>query len=455
MISKVIAGIFIASPMQRASLAALRWVHPVLILLVGALTGNFGLNGIFILSLIIWWVDKGKTVKALLREREDGAGSFLGGYKVFDWVKLQANGARYKQKTDVFITENCVSRSNGEDLPWAKLVEVRELATSEWRLTFHVDSDKRFNDLANKSGLMARQIFGSQNPLSVTQPQSGVVFAETNDHDFLADPVSTDIFVLSEPEPTGNKCLALMGNGQPLLTGIAHTLVVGSTGSGKGSVLWAYIRSLLPAAQAGECIFYGIDPKQTELKGTEPLFKSLSFSPEKTADVLEEILEIMRERQVSGGRSFKVSNQNPLIFVAVDEFAAMTLGAEKSVKNRIDTAFFALMTQGRSAGIAILAMAQQPQKEVLGNIRNQFVMRVGLRLENATETTMVFGEGSVDIGVACHRIPAATAANNYATAGLGWAQHETGQLVKARFPYTSDAEIDQILLEAKVWNVHP
>lgn len=453
MIGNFVVGILA----QRRFFAVLRWVHPGIILMTGSLTGHMGnLAGLFIISAIIWYFDKGKILRARFFQSGSGNPSlnFQSGQRFFNWAKLQANAAIIKQKTSDFIDENCTSKINGESIPWAKLVEVRELVTDEWRLTFHINSDTNVKDFSNKAGLISRRIFDSSVPVSVTHPQSGVVVVETVAKDFLADPVPSEIFLLSDTEPTGNKCLALMSDGQPLLTGVAHTLVVGATGSGKGSVLWAFIRTLLPAAQEGECVLYGIDPKRTELKGTEALFRKLSFTPEETADLLDELIDLMRVRQESGGRTFRVSRENPLIFVVIDEFAAMSLGADRDTKKRIDNAFFALMTQGRSAGISILAMAQQPQKEVLGNLRSQFVLRVGLRLETSLETAMVFGEGATELGVGCHRIPAATAANDYASAGVGWAQHETGDLVKCRFPYTSDAEIDQILVEAKVWNVY-
>ncbi|MCO1339332.1 hypothetical protein BJH93_10575 [Kocuria polaris] len=249
------------------------------------------------------------------------------------------------------------------------------------------------------------------------------------------------------PEPKSLP-VAVSDTGSVFEAGIAHTLLIGATGSGKGSVIWAFIRQLLPAKDRGLATFAGIDPKRSELKGCESLFDTgLAFTPEETAELLERIVAEMRHRQETGGRHFQVSTAMPWLFVVIDEFAGMASSPDRKTNTRINDAFFAIMTQGRSVGIAVLAAAQMPQKEFIGSLRSQFVMRICLRTETSLETSMVLGEGNAELAAA-HSLPAATASNNYATAGIGWAIHETEGLVKVRFPYTSDDDIEAILQEA-------
>lgn len=417
-----------------------------------------GLMSIWVISCVVWWFDRGKVLKESFGDSSDDSGNLNGfvtrlGGSIRGSVGLHLNAAILKRKIGSFIDENCTYRQDGEVLPWAKLVHLQETLVG-WRLDFHIDSDQRARDFSNRAGLMGRKIFGSDRPTKVVHVRSGVVEVHFSERDILAEKINGEILATVSADPMEAKCVAVSENGFPVTASMAHTLVVGATGSGKGSVLWAYIRALLPSARAGTAVFYGIDPKRTELKGCEALFKQLAFTPEETADILDRILADMRQRQEQGGRKFIVSKSNPLIFLAIDEFAAMTLGADRDTKKRIEASFLLIMSQGRSAGIAVLAMAQQPQKEVLGNIRAHFVLRVGLRLETSLETSMVFGEGMADLGVGCHQISAATAANNYESAGIGWALHESDGLVKVRFPYTSDEEIEDILKGAVNWNEH-
>lgn len=459
MIAKFLGSILASGSSQHRLLAGLRWTHPLVVSVFAVGTGNMsGLMGIWVISCAVWWFDRGKVVREWWNNSSGSTDKLTSHVakpesSIRDFVGLHFNAAILKRKVASFIDENCTYRLDGEVLPWAKLVHLQETLVG-WRLDFHIDSDQRTRDFSNRAGLMGRKIFGSDLPVKVVHARSGVIEVHFSERDILAEKISGEILAASGTDPMEAKCVAISETGLPVTASMAHTLVVGATGSGKGSVLWAYIRALLPSARAGTAVFYGIDPKRTELKGCEALFQQLAFTHEETADILDRILAVMRQRQAQGGRKFIVSKSNPLIFLAIDEFAAMTVGADRDTKKRIEASFLLIMSQGRSAGIAVLAMAQQPQKEVLGNIRAHFVLRVGLRLETSLETSMVFGEGMADLGVGCHQISAATAANNYATAGIGWALHESDGLVKVRFPYTSDEEIEDILKGAVNWNEH-
>lgn len=308
----------------------------------------------------------------------------------------------------------------------------------------NVFDDKAFNTFKDRAGELGRKLGATVKPV-LTKP--GIVELRVTTRDLLDEAVPASFWV-DNPGSSRPKVLplAVSETGDVFASGIAHCLVVGSTGSGKGGVIFSWIRALLPAHKAGLVKFCGVDPKNTELKGLEPLFDlGLSFTPDKTALLLSDLVSEMERRQEAGGRRFEVTPDQPWILLVIDEFGAMSLGADRNDQKLIDQALMKLLTQGRSAGIAVLALNQFGTKESIGSIRSQFVLRVALRVENNLETDLVLGSGSAEQGAACADIAPATPGNDYATAGLGWARTDTGDLTRIRFPYTSDSDIQEIL----------
>ena len=84
-------------------------------------------------------------------------------------------------------------------------------------------------------------------------------------------------------------CLAVSGG--------AHTLIAGCTGSGKGSVLWSLLRGLAPGIREGLVDVRGVDPKGgMELTPGEGLFSQLAWRPEDMVELLEEAAWTMAQR---------------------------------------------------------------------------------------------------------------------------------------------------------------
>ena len=92
--------------------------------------------------------------------------------------------------------------------------------------------------------------------------------------------------------------LGLTDTGAVFYAVFSHLLVVGQTGSGKGSVIWAFVmgveRMLVGSGQAGWVRFYGIDPKRAELAGVRYGFERVAFDPEEQLDVLNDLVRVMR-----------------------------------------------------------------------------------------------------------------------------------------------------------------
>jgi S-DNA-T family DNA segregation ATPase FtsK/SpoIIIE len=227
-------------------------------------------------------------------------------------------------------------------------------------------------------------------------------------------------------------------------------LIVGATGSGKGSVLWSIITGLIPFIRAGLVKVWAIDPKGgMELAPGRHLFDRFARGDAKTAAaaggyeaslaaLLEDAVQVMRERQ---DRLFGVtrlhtpSTAEPLLVVLVDELAALTAWVnDRAVKKRIESALGLLLSQGRAVGVVVVGAIQDPRKDVLPQ-RDLFPIRIGLRLNEAEHIDLTLGRAARLRGAACDMIPDTLP-------GVGYVQVDgITEPVRVRFAHHSDADL--------------
>lgn len=202
-----------------------------------------------------------------------------------------------------------------------------------------------------------------------------------------------------------------------------HTLVAGMSGAGKGSLFWSFAFGLAPCVRAGTAQLHGVDLKggMEVLMGAD-LFTSRATNAAEAVGLLERLIEVMRVRtRAYAGRvrSHSPTVKEPLHVVMVDELAALTAYCpERDLQRRAEMAISLLCSQGRAPGFVVFACLQDPRKEVIPT-RGLFTQMVGLRLKDATETSMVLGDAAVSAGALCHRI-------SRATPGMGYVLPEDG-----------------------------
>ncbi|GIF16754.1 FtsK/SpoIIIE domain-containing protein [Actinoplanes teichomyceticus] len=189
-----------------------------------------------------------------------------------------------------------------------------------------------------------------------------------------------------------------------------QVLIVGATGSGKGSVIWSIVRALAGGVGAGVVELWGLDPKGgMELGIGRPLFaRFASRDFAEMAAMLEQAAATAQERaaRLAGRtRQHEPTPDEPLIVLLIDELANLTAYlTERQLKDRIKAALGIVLTQGRAVGVHVVAAIQDPRKEVLP-ARGLFPTRIGLRLSEPAEVDMVLGDGMRDRGALCDRIP--------------------------------------------------
>lgn len=202
--------------------------------------------------------------------------------------------------------------------------------------------------------------------------------------------------------------LGRLSDGAPwrLELGGRHTLVVGRSGAGKGSVLWGIASNLAPAAQAGFVRLWGIDLKGgVEVAVGAGMFSSVAIDEQSALRLLNALHAVIVERQSAmrgRARTFEPSPGDPVHVLLIDELAVLTGYASRDVVNQGTTLLKRILTQGRALGVIVVAFVQDPRKETVG-MRELFTQTIALRLASTSETRMVLGDGNGDVAPA-HRI---------------------------------------------------
>jgi S-DNA-T family DNA segregation ATPase FtsK/SpoIIIE len=227
----------------------------------------------------------------------------------------------------------------------------------------------------------------------------------------------------------------------------AHLLVVGATGSGKGSVIWSLVAALAPGIRDGLVQVWAVDPKGgMELAPGRALFTRFVYGDvdENTlyeldfAHVLEDAVFVMRRRQATlrgVTRQHIPTVVEPLIVVVIDELASLTAYVvDRDAKRRITVALSLLLSQGRAVGVSVVGAVQDPRKDVI-SMRDLFPTRILLRVTEPEHVALTLGQGARDRGARADLIDEATPGVAY----IG--QDGMAEPVRVRFPHVTDHEI--------------
>jgi DNA segregation ATPase FtsK/SpoIIIE, S-DNA-T family len=216
-----------------------------------------------------------------------------------------------------------------------------------------------------------------------------------------------------------------------------HTLTVGCSGAGKGSVFWGIAGGLGPAVAAGIVRLVGIDLKYgIELSVGSGLFTKIATTEADAVETLAALERLMNKRgaAMSGRtREHTPTTSTPLVVLLIDELAGMTAYmSDAALRKEAAASLSRILTKGRALGIVVAAFLQDPRKEVLP-MRGLFTQTIALRLRSRDEVTMVLGDGIADAAPA-HRI-------STDRPGTGYVIAEDGQVTKVRSDFWSDEQI--------------
>lgn len=218
-----------------------------------------------------------------------------------------------------------------------------------------------------------------------------------------------------------------------------HTLVVGCSGSGKGSLLWGVCCGLARLVWSDTVRLYGIDLRGgTEVAIGERLFSSHAYEGESAVELLRELDKIAADRMAvmrGNSRSFQPSPGDPLHVLVIDELASLTAYADADVKKAAGPLLSSILSKGRAVGVLVVAFVQDPRKEAIP-MRGLFTQTVALRLRSPEETTMVLGEGMAALAPAHRILPGQQ--------GTAWLVAEDGSADRVRADYWPDDVIRRL-----------
>lgn len=228
-------------------------------------------------------------------------------------------------------------------------------------------------------------------------------------------------------------------NGAPWRLHVAgrHTLTVGCSGAGKGSVFWGIAGGFGPAVAAGLVHLIGIDLKYgIELSVGARLFTKVATTEADTVKTLAGLEKLMDKRgtQMAGNaREHTPTKSAPLIVLLIDELASVTAYmSDAALRKEAAASLSRILTKGRALGIVVAAFLQDPRKDVLP-MRGLFTQTIALRLRSRDEVAMVLGDGMADAAPA-HRI-------SPETPGTGYVVAADGHVIRVRADYWSDDQI--------------
>jgi len=260
--------------------------------------------------------------------------------------------------------------------------------------------------------------------------------------------------------------IAIDERGETYCLPLHHSLISGLTGSGKSAPLTSIITQLLPFWETGLVKFYGIDPKNSDLKafGATTIFDDFTSDENQAIELIHKVYEILQERIKKSridreakdlNRSLKPSKANPVIMLMIDELLALLL-TFKQIGNAGKKPFMelnAILAKGRSIGVYVVAATQGNDKDLFGQMRGNFGNVIVLRQDSRYFNDLFLGESAVERGFDATAIPLSNAANGYKYAGIGFVKQEAGEPLRVRFPHNTDADI--FALTEPYWREQP
>lgn len=222
----------------------------------------------------------------------------------------------------------------------------------------------------------------------------------------------------------------------------SHTLIIGLTGSGKGSAIASIVAGLCRCHQPWELNF--IDLKRgTEAAYYDAITTRHAFDAEETEALLDDLLKEVRRRadELRGTtRNLEPSERYPLQVLAIDEAAELGIAYGKDEKTRaekITRTLDELLRLGRAWGFCCLAATQDPRVEAF-KLRPRFPQRLCLRVNDESEGRMCLGAHAVELGATPWLLPSDKP-------GSCWGfNSETGEVERFRFLFYTDDEIRQL-----------
>ena len=246
-----------------------------------------------------------------------------------------------------------------------------------------------------------------------------------------------------EKDPVRHVCIGLDLRHKPVMIRSGeHTLVIGLTGSGKGSVMASYVDGLSQLRENDLVQFWGIDLKggvEMAMYGT--LFDlHHAYTLDEAVALLQDLSTECDHRMDSlrgRARELPPTPEHPRIVLLIDEAAELHSKVDRKKNEQATRLLDSILRRGRALGIVVVALSQDPRVESIP-LRARFPQRVALRLNSEEETAMLLGREAIDRGATPWLI-----SSGQQGAGFVWNQN-TGTVSYFRAPWYSDGDLMEL-----------
>lgn len=219
----------------------------------------------------------------------------------------------------------------------------------------------------------------------------------------------------------------------------SHTLIIGLTGSGKGSAIASIVAAICECPEPWELNF--IDLKRgTEAAFYEGLITRKAYTLDDAVELVDSLLDMVNQRADAlhgRTRNLKPSTEYPQQILVIDEAAELASGVDKRTREtsqHLLQSLDELLRIGRSWGFSCIAATQDPRVEAF-KLRPRFPQRLCLRVNDEDEGRMCLGKHAVELGARPWLLPSNLP-------GSCWAASTEGGLPQRfRFRFYTDDEI--------------
>ena len=174
-----------------------------------------------------------------------------------------------------------------------------------------------------------------------------------------------------------------------------HTLIAGTTGSGKSVVLNGIIREILLSHTDTTAELYMVDPKAVELWQYHNICKGYTEEAEEVPYMLDEVIEIMENRFKAMRDRGENLWSGSHIFIVIDELADLMISPQNKV---IELKLQKILQKGRAARITIIAATQAPNRQIIpANLVLNFTNRLALRFVSAIESRQIVNQSGAEL----------------------------------------------------------
>ena len=223
-----------------------------------------------------------------------------------------------------------------------------------------------------------------------------------------------------------------------------HTLIAGTTGSGKSVLIQTLMLDIAATNPPELAQITLVDPKMgvdyLPLADLPHMRGEVIIDKSQAAEVLDGLVQEMetRYRMFAGAKARDLAAYNakaapcaalPMLFLVHDEFADWML--DKDYADAVGAAVQRLGVKARAAGIHLVFCAQRPDKDVMPmQLRENLGNRLALKVTSAATSRIVLDQGGAEQLLGRGHLAARLAGDG---------------LVIAQCPYIGDADVQQVV----------